>query len=177
MIVLLLGPMMSGKSSELLRLAERATFAKKTAVIVRPRVDNRGYFTHGKLEPRVPVEVLSIEEIPCRTENYDEVYVDEAQFFEPDRFYDVALALGNRKKLTVAALNGDSDQRPWETVQRLIPIADDIRFFTGVCVDCGSEYGAFTYYLGEIKDKVKVGGSEQYACLCRGCLERRHSSS
>jgi thymidine kinase len=166
-VTLLLGPMMSGKSSELLRRATRETFAKKRPIVIKPSVDSRPYFTHSKIDHSIEV---SFSDLTDEFNDYDGLYVDEAQFFDVTSLVSFVHRTALTHNVTLAGLNGDTDMKPWASIQALIPIVDKIETFSGVCVKCGSELGCFTGFRGGHKDKVLVGGSEDsYVCLCREC--------
>jgi thymidine kinase len=171
-ITLILGPMMSGKSTELVRRAERAKFAKKSVCVVRPQIDTREYFTHSKME--IEVDVITTNDPWSIIDlDYDLILIDEAQFFN-DNLGAAIWKTSLKRDVVLSAMNGDSDQKPWSTISELLPIIDDIVYKTGVCVDCGSEYGTFSYYKGTKSDKIIVGGADQYVCLCRDCVEKRN---
>ena len=85
-IELVLGPMFSGKSTELLRRIRRYRFAKKNCVVVKYKFDTRyskeEVSTHDKqLMPAIPATTL--EEIYPALQKYDVIGIDEGQFF-PD---------------------------------------------------------------------------------------------
>jgi thymidine kinase len=159
-------------------MAERSTYAKRSVVIVKPKRDDRAFFTHNNINPRVVIVYVEKASDIMYVSDYDEYYFDEAQFFETGDIISTIMRLADTgKKVVLAALNADSDQEPWPVVQALIPIVSDIRFYKGVCVECGSEEGSYTAYTAGAKDKVVVGGAnESYICVCRDCLRKRHET-
>ncbi len=169
MIKLILGPMFSGKTSTLLSELERAKIAKKKVVLIRPNTDDRKFLTHSGIES--PIDEVFLDEI-CQLENkleYDVVGVDEGQFFA-NLAHDVNFLANNGVKVIISALNGTSEQEPFEGIQDLIPFAEEVIKKNAVCMECGSDFASYSYYkAGEKKDKVKTGGASDYEALCRKC--------
>lgn len=170
MITLILGPMFSGKTTELIRFLVRSQIAGKKVLLVRPTSDTRGFLTHDhkshQLE-EVFVEHLSdIENIF----DYNVIGVDEGQFFNGSFVHDANHLANQGKEVIISMLNATSEAKPFDNVQGLIPLAENIIRINAICTKCGSEYGSFSYYkLGRKTDKVKVGGSSDYTSLCRDC--------
>src|SRR5690554_7954903 len=50
MLTVIIGPMFSGKTTELLRRLERYDLAGKKVVLVRPQTDTRLFLSHSRLE-------------------------------------------------------------------------------------------------------------------------------
>ena len=176
MIKLILGSMFSGKSSEMIRLLVRAQIAGKSVILLRPKIDDRGFLTHDN--KAVDILEVSVDKIIGGVLNildYDVIGIDEGQFFQyPNAVRDINILADKGKEIIVTALNGTSERGTFDTVQGLIPYAEDIIKLNAICTDCGSEYGAYSYYLaGDKQDKVKVGDSSEYTALCRRCYNNR----
>ena len=175
MIRLILGPMFSSKTSQLISELERAKFAKKNVVLIRPKTDDRAFLTHSGILP--PIEEVFLDRITGlgNAASYDVIGIDEGQFF-PDLARDVDNIANLGIKVIIAALNSTSEQQPFESVQGLIPLAEEIVKKNAVCMECGSEYATYSYYkAGDKKDKIKTGGSEDYEALCRECYHKKRS--
>ena len=94
MIELILGPMFSGKSSELLRKVRRFEIAKKRSLVINYTHDNRysseevmsthdKYWIHSCRLTFKAVKCSSISEVDKIYSSYDVIAIDEGQFF-PD---------------------------------------------------------------------------------------------
>ena len=85
-IELVIGPMFSGKSTELQRRIRRFKFAKKSCAVVKYRSDTRyskeDMATHDKQFMRA-IPASTIEEAFEELMKYDVIGIDEGQFF-PD---------------------------------------------------------------------------------------------
>lgn len=173
MLQLVLGSMMSGKTTELIRRLTRAQIAGKRVVLLRPEKDDRPELTHNQINYDIEeIFVSSIDDINWK--EYDVIGIDEGQFFNSGFARRVDHVANLNRKVIVSALNGTSEREPFETIQQLIPLADDITFEHAICTDCGSEYGSCSFYkLGSKTEAVKVGGKEAYTALCRNCYLKR----
>lgn len=82
-ITLILGPMFSGKTSELIRLIRRYTCAKRRCVVIKYSKDNRYSddcaASHNQdMIPAIATEHLT--SVEAAVESYDVIGVDEGQF-------------------------------------------------------------------------------------------------
>jgi len=172
-IQLILGPMFSGKSTELIRRLKRFQVARYEVLIVKyakdVRYDELGIATHDKqCLPAVAATCLS--ELIKQAENYDVIGIDEGQFFP-----DICLAetLANLGKIVViAALDGTYMREPFANIMALIPLAENVSKLSAVCMNCFGE-AAFTKRTSEEKSLEVIGGADKYMAVCRTC----HKSS
>lgn len=179
MIHLIIGPMFSGKSTELLRRLKRAKIAGKNVILLKPEIDKRGILTHddkddiNNLDKNNFFEFVFASNLESlNLSQYDVIGIDEGQFFKNLVFYANKLA-NDGKEVIVAGLDATSEQTPFEEIINLIPFAEEVIKLNAICTKCGSEYGAFTFYkAGEKKEKIKVGGKELYEARCRNCLSK-----
>lgn len=175
MIQLILGPMFSGKTTEMLRRLTRASIAGKKVALLRPYTDTRAYLTHDMEHAKV--KEYFVDWIPAldKRYTYDVIGIDEAQFFTYSQFcHDVNNLALNGVTVILSGLSGTSEREPFDAIQQLIPHAEEITKLNAVCKICGSDYGSFSYFLNGDKDEdVKVGGSELYTALCRVCYFRQ----
>ena len=164
-IELILGPMFSGKSTELMRRLKRykvnvllrwrtsilsmifmPQVANYEVMIVKyakdVRYDERGIATHcGMSLPAVAATQLA--ELSAKAEGYDVIGIDEGQFF-PDT---VAWAeeMANRGKfVVVAALDGTFQRKPFGDILSLVPLAENVTKLNAVCMNCFGD-AAFRY--------------------------------
>src|SRR5579872_1388719 len=140
-IHLILGPMASGKSSELLRLLTRAIIAKKGPVILlRSGMDTRSFVTRDKrdLHPELTELFVSraddfldfVNGMPTGVAKV--VGIDEGQFFHNLRKGCQRLAeLGIT--VIVSGLNATSEVQPFEEINDLIPVCEEITKLNAIC--------------------------------------------
>jgi len=172
MLTLILGPMFGMKTTELLRRLRRAQIAGKKVILFRPTTDTRDHLTHDKLSHNIE-EKFTARLFFSDWEKYDIIGIDEGQFFV-SLAQDAAYFADKGKTVIISALNGTSERKPFDEIQKLIPEAEEIVKLNAVCMDCGSDFATFSYYKAGNKEKdVQVGDENEYMALCRGCYNAR----
>eukprot|EP00007_Cunea_sp_BSH-02190019_P003952 CAMPEP_0174243874 /NCGR_PEP_ID=MMETSP0417-20130205/33157_1 /TAXON_ID=242541 /ORGANISM="Mayorella sp, Strain BSH-02190019" /LENGTH=222 /DNA_ID=CAMNT_0015323469 /DNA_START=58 /DNA_END=723 /DNA_ORIENTATION=+ len=170
-IVLVMGPMFSGKTTELLRRLERHRLARRRVVLVKYARDQRyageaEAATHCGMRAEA-VGALKLEEAEERVRDAQVVGVDEGQFF-PDLVEATERWAAQGKVVVVAALDGDFQRRPFARVADLVPHAEEVVKLRAVCLVCCGE-AAFTRRLGTETQLEVIGGADKYIAVCRRC--------
>ena len=175
-IEIILGPMFSGKSTELLRRINRYKIAKKKVLVVKYIMDIRysetEMSTHDKQSvPAFPCKILN--ELDSIYQNYDVIGIDEGQFF-PDivEFSEKAANFG--KIIIIAALDGTFQRMPFGNILALIPLAEKVCKLSAICAHC-SNSASFTHRTICSKEIQVIGGAESYTPLCRNCFLQANS--
>ncbi|KAF4039104.1 Thymidine kinase domain-containing protein [Phytophthora infestans] len=162
---LIIGPMFSGKSTELIRRIHRYQHAKLDCLVVKYLFDTRHseeyatsiayckallmLSTHDKVfVEAMPVQALA--EVRPFLKEYDVIGIDEGQFY-PDlvEFCQEAANLG--KVVVVAALDATFERKAFDNVIELIPTAEKVIKLNAICSSCGQD-AAFTRRL--VADKT-----------------------
>jgi thymidine kinase len=173
-IEVIVGPMFSGKSEELIRRLRRAEIARQRVQIFKPVIDDRyasnGIVSHSGLEIRSDL-VKRGSEILERVEPRTEVVgVDEAQFLG-DSVVDACMKLADMgKRVMVAGLDTDYLGRPFEPMPRLLAVAEEITKLLAICVRCGNP-AVHTQRLVASEELIVVGAGGMYEARCRRCFE------
>ena len=185
MKTLICGPMYSGKSTALLQRLERCLFARKKVLLIRPKKDDRGYFTHSggvdlkKLEENFR-ECFYIEEVESigtsflnwiLYKKFEAVFVDE-YFMIPGAHQ---LCYQNNYDVYFGGLLADSDCKLFEETIKILPFCEKIKKLNSVCMGfdlkgCDKEAN-YSVYLGGAKDQILVG-DRCYACMCAECYDK-----
>ena len=141
-IEVIVGPMFSGKSEELIRRLRRAEIGKQRVQIFKPVIDQRytknGIVSHSGSE--IPSELVQsgteiLQKVAPRTEV---VGVDEAQFLG-ESIVDACTRLAELgKRVIVTGLHTDFLGRPFEPMPRLLAIAEEITKLLAICMRCGN---------------------------------------
>jgi len=171
-IQLIVGPMFSGKSTELLRKMRIFEIAKHKTLVVKYAKDDRysdaKLSTHDKqMRTAVKAHMLSeIEELAMET---SVIGIDEGQFF--DDIFEFSNRMANFGKIVIiAALDGTFEQKPFANIMKLVPCSESIVKLTAVCMTCYRQ-AAFTRRIDASDKRVEVIGNENmYAAACRRCL-------
>jgi thymidine kinase len=173
-IEVIVGPMFSGKSEELIRRLRRAEIARQRVQIFKPLIDNRygenEIVSHSGLGIRSDL-VRTAEEVLERVEPRTEVVgIDEAQFLG-DAAVEVATKLADMgKRVIVAGLDTDYLGRPFEPMPRLLAVAEEITKLLAICVRCGNP-AVHTQRLVASDELIVVGATGTYEARCRRCFE------
>ena len=186
-IELILGPMGSGKTTEMLRRVRVHEVAGRTAVVVKHSIDTRyeddltvsgdawkAVVTHNK-EKREALHLPSL--LPfAQTTEVDVIGIDEGQFFED--IVEGCLELVRRGKIViVSGLDGTTKKEPFGRLLWLIPNADHVEKLRAVCIRCKQRDAPFTAKNEESTGKtVEVGGFELYSPVCRECWTEPEST-
>ncbi len=180
----IIGPMFSGKTSELIRLVEREVYAKRKAAIFKAAFDRRysakEVVTHNGLRYDAysivpsPAGMEKITQV-ASSKGLDVIGVDEANFF-PKELVPMLDGLADRKRVIACGLNMNFRAEPFETTMLLAARADRVSYLSAVCVVCGQEATRTQRLIGgkpapKESPIIVVGGKELYEPRCRSCYE------
>ncbi|CEH32674.1 thymidine kinase [Romboutsia lituseburensis] len=177
-IEVVIGPMYSGKSEELIRRIKRAEIAKQNIVVFKPRIDDR----YSK-EDVVSHSGDSVGAIPINKAN--EIYnyidektqvvgIDEVQFFD-EEIINIAINLADKGIRVIAAgLDMDFKGEPFGPTPKLLAVAEFVDKIQAICSVCGQPAtrsqrlinGEPARYDDPI---IQVGAVESYEARCRKC--------
>lgn len=170
---LIIGPMFSGKSTELIRIIREHKFIGANILVIKHSLDDSRYeksklCTHDKqTEDCLSTNNLLALQETTEYLNCEVIFIEEAQFFE-NLFTFVKDGLENQKSFYVAGLDGDFKREPFGDILKLIPLAEKVYKLNALCFFCkdGTE-APFTKRLSTSQDQQLVGGADSYASVCR----------
>lgn len=168
---IILGPMFSGKSTEMLRRIRRYKQAGQKCGVVKYDKDTRysieDFATHdGSTHPAIPCS-NNLSSVRERVSQYSVIGIDEGQFFtDIVSFVIDMLSLG--KIVIIAALDGDYKQESFGSVLQLIPKCDSVVKLNAVCTLCQKD-ASFTCRKTQEDTLEVIGGDDKYMALCRQC--------
>lgn len=173
-IDMIIGPMFSGKTTELMKRVRRNLAASRKCLLIKYKGDIRYgqeavLSTHDQLHMAAK-SVATLGEDENAVWHYNVVAIDEGQFF-PDLVERAEQWANAGKHVLVSALDATFQRRPCMNVLELIPLAEDVIKLTAVCSNCHSS-ASFTKRLSSETDVQIVGGSDKYTALCRTCFWR-----
>jgi thymidine kinase len=173
-IEVIVGPMFSGKSEELIRRLRRAEIARKRVQIFKPQIDNRYSKTeivsHSGLEIQSD-PVKDADEIVRKVNLLTEVIgIDEGQFLG-ESLVTVCQKLAEAgKRVIVSGLDMDYLGRPFEPMPRLLTTAEEITKLLAICIRCGNP-AVHTQRMVHSDELIVVGAKGMYEARCRRCFE------
>jgi thymidine kinase len=173
-IEVIVGPMFSGKSEELIRRMRRAQIGRQRIQIFKPIIDQRyesaGIVSHSGME--LPSQVVTnaaeiFEKVQPRTEV---VGIDEGQFLG-EGLVDTCVRMADAgKRVIVTGLDTDYLGRPFDPMPRLLAVAEEITKLLAICVQCGNP-AVHTQRLVASEELIVVGAAGMYEPRCRRCFE------
>jgi len=169
---LIIGPMFSGKSTELIRRIRLLQTINKKVLIAKPAIDsryNKNSITSHNYESVECLVLNRLDDISNEAvQEYDTIIIDEGQFF-PDLKTTVTYWICNYSvSVIIGGLDGDFQRNPIGKILDLIPYADKCQKLNSLCCLCkdGTE-APFTKRIVASTDTVLVGGAEYYTAVCR----------
>ena len=124
-IHLIMGPMFSGKTTELLRIYNRFRIANKICILVKYKNDNRydsnnKVVTHNNKWHDAQFACTHLSDIFKNKHliGADVICIDEIQFFQ-DADVICDMWANNGKMVVVSGLNGDYKREPFEIISKL----------------------------------------------------------
>ncbi|MBB6098508.1 thymidine kinase [Deinobacterium chartae] len=182
----IVGPMFSGKSEELIRRVTRALIARQRVAVFKPAIDDRYHATEVASHNGRRVEAHAVRHaqearailhgetplLPSEVALPDMVAFDEAQFFD-EGLVDLALELAERGvRVVLAGLDLDFRGEPFGVMPQLLARAESVEKLTAICLCCGAPAtrtqrligGEPAHYFDPV---VLVGASESYEARCR----------
>jgi Thymidine kinase len=176
-VEVIVGPMFSGKSEELIRRVTRALIAKQHVQVFKPAIDDRydaiAVASHaGRTLDAEPVTDTADVRRHLR-DSVEVVAIDEAQFFDAP-LSDVVQDLADAgKRIIVAGLDLDFRGEPFGPLPILLARAEHVEKLTAIC-RCGLAATRTQRLIGghpaHYDDPViLVGATERYEPRCRAC--------
>lgn len=169
-INLILGPMYSGKTTELLRLFRRYYLAGKQCLLVKHKDDNRYDSEYIVTHDNQKYKAINTKYLKDIIENKnvlksEVLCIDEIQFYE-DASEICDLWANNGKIVIASGLNGDFKREPFEQISKLLPKAEKLTFLSAICTQTGKE-ASFSKRISNEKEVKVIGGSEKYIATSR----------
>lgn len=75
------------------------------------------------------------------------------------------------KTIIISGLSGTFKMEPFETMSKLVSIADEIIHCKSVCVYC-HEDASFSLRTSNNEEIVSIGGADTYKPVCRHCFAK-----
>lgn len=168
-----IGPMFSGKSTELLRQVSRYVAIGKNVLVINHKNDTRtdeSIKTHNNLKHKaLKVDKLMDLISDGLLKNVDILAIDETQFFSDLKKFILAIEHSNII-LYMSGLDGDSNRNPFGQVLECIPLCDSVVKLRALdMIDCdGHTKAPFTARITDnTKSQIQVGAKESYKAVSR----------
>jgi thymidine kinase len=173
---LIVGPMFSGKTDELIRRLGAADAEGRVAT-AKPSVDaaDPGWIVSLSGARRPAISVASAHELVELAGGHDVVGIDEIEFFELEIVAAIR-TLSRGARVVAAGLDLDFRGEPFGPMPALADLADEVTVLTATCAVCGGVATRSQRLLdGHPAPRgapiVQIGGRELYEPRC----ERHHA--
>ncbi|OAA31379.1 thymidine kinase [Kosmotoga arenicorallina S304] len=179
-LTVIVGPMYSGKTTELLSLIEIYALGKKNYLVFKPSIDIRYSEEHivshtGLKAPAI--KVTSSDELRKTFAEHagqlDAIFIDEIHFFDENIVQIIEEIIYSGVNVFCVGLDMSYKHRPFKTTVQIMGIADEVIKKKAVCHICG-EYKAVVSYrkVDDTESEIDVGGMEKYIAVCRDCYNK-----
>jgi thymidine kinase len=180
-LVVITGPMASGKTMHLIDLLRREQIAGSEVILFKHDIDVRCDSSEVKSRFGLSWPALSIsvpDSIWSLSGEAQVVGIEEAQFFD-ENLVDVisSLLYGADTNVYVTGLNQNFRGEPFGIMPTLMAMADEIYLLSAVCSICGRKASKTQRILdGNVapadSPTILVGGDETYEPRCSICWEK-----
>lgn len=168
----ILGPMFSGKTTELVRIYNKYSGCDIPCTVINhsndKRYDSNKMSTHSK----IMIDSINTENlmsvIQPLIENIQVFIINEGQFFK-DLHKSMIYLLKHNKTVYVCGLDGDFKRNKFGEILDIIPLADDIVKLKGICSICRKNDSIFTHRTIKNDNQILIGEKNMYMSLCRKC--------
>lgn len=187
---LIIGPMYSGKTSQIVEIYNQCKFCNISVAVINHSIDTRYdeklLTTHDQIKiPCIQTTKLnsiwnysildnhfnekSINHLVLRSA--DVILINEGQFFK-DLYSVVEDMLKCNKRVYICGLDSDFERKKFGQILDLIPLCDKVTKLTSLCSQCrDGTPGIFSMRLTPEKQQTLVG-SDNYIPVCRKCYEK-----
>jgi thymidine kinase len=170
---LIIGPMFSGKSTELIRKIRLAKIINKKVLVIKPLIDSRydpNKIVSHSFEAEACETVNFLKQLDAKIKDYDLIIIDEGQFFPDLKEYTLCWVDKYEKEIIIGGLDGDFKRNPIGQILDLIPHSNKCTKLSSLCKICNDGKEAiFTHRTvrQDSQEQVQIGGAESYMPLCR----------
>ncbi|XP_050032909.1 thymidine kinase, cytosolic-like [Dermacentor andersoni] len=176
-IQLIIGPMFSGKTTELMRRLKRYEVANHKCLIVKyagdTRYDVENISTHDR-QAMAAVKATTLSNLKATSSDFRVIGIDEGQFF-PDIVEFAEDMADAGKVVVIAALDGTYQRQGFSNILTLVPLSESVIKLSAVCMLCYAE-AAYTKRRGQEKEVEIIGGTDKYMAVCRACYSQDNST-
>lgn len=178
-IEVICGCMFAGKTEELIRRINRITYAKKSIVVFKPKIDNR--YDEGSVVSHSQKKIKSIA-ITNANEILDHlpeklpyaIAIDEVQFFGEDLIPVIESLANSGVRIICAGLDQNFRGEPFGIIPMILARAEYVTKLQAICQVCGQPATRTQRIInGEPANYddpiILVSAAEKYEARCRHC--------
>lgn len=175
-VQLIIGPMFSGKTTELIRRYNRYKIANYNCIFIkhicdtRYKNDNNKIYTHSSYQLVDNIIYLNnINELFNIYSNIPKVIcIDEGQFFNDIEIINTKLS-NNGHIIIIAALDSTYEYKPFNNIINLICNCEYVDKLTSICMICFNDKAIYNKRITSESELEVIGGADKYMTICRQC--------
>lgn len=186
---IIIGPMFSGKSSELKRRCGRYTAIHKNVLVVNSILDSRSkqntLSCHDEsIAGKDSFVVLKLQKLMTiinspEFNKAEVIGIDESQFF--DDLYEFAVFCESKNKsVIIAGLDGDSERKPFGQILQCIPLCDTVvKLHAYDMISKDGSDAIFSKKISNDSETISIGAQDKYVAVSRQnylCKSRQSQS-
>ena len=179
-IELNIGPMYSGKSTELTRIVSTFDHTDKKTMLINHSLDSREeesvLSTHSNvIKNKYALKCDSLMKLIYTNEfkNADVIGIDECQFFSDLLDFVKYVDKLDSKILIMSGLDGNFNREPFGQVLQCIPYCDSIKKLKAMCMNCNDgTLASFSKRIINNNSEIIIGNEESYIAVCRKCFNQ-----
>ena len=177
-IEVVIGPMYSGKSEELIRRLKRAKIAKQKVLVFKPKIDDRYSKEDVVSHSQRRVKSIAVNKSSEILDSLDHlpyaVAIDEAQFFDFGIIEVAEYLADHGVRVIVAGLDCDFRGEPFGVMPDFLARAEYVTKLQAICQVCGEPATRTQRIIDghpayEDDPIILVGATEAYEPRCRKC--------
>ena len=170
---IILGPMFSGKTTQLIQHYKKNTYIGKTVCVINYSEDIRYHDSMLSTHDKIMIPCTFLQKL-ADVEKYildsvDVIIINEGQFFEDLFEFVLEMVEKQNKSVYVCGLDGDFKRNRFGKILDLIPYCDKLTKLNSLCSVCrDGTPGIFSHRITKETSQVVIG-SDNYQPLCRKC--------
>jgi thymidine kinase len=168
---LIIGPMFSGKTTQLLKIVTSYMRNGDAVLCITHDTDTR--YGHTRIishdKESIDAHAMPLLRDAFSLDGYktcNVVCIEESQFFDDLVASVIQMVESDKKHVIVCGLDGTYERKPFANMMELVPLADTVDKRAGLCNVCGGR-ATFSKRLVEDTGDILVGGAEMYMNVCR----------
>jgi thymidine kinase len=176
--LLIVGPVKSGKTSEMIRELHRHDTRRTPVIAIKHSIDSRDHDRAGLIRSRdgtqypstIVTDVLDYAAIVGSRTDSVVVAIDEGQFFGDCLVEFVKECVRKRHQVVISALNADFHLVPFQCIAQVAAFSL-VRQLFAICSKCGGDALHSEKIGGDQSVKIEVDGpGVSYEPVCTACI-------
>ena len=169
---IIIGPMYSGKSGELIKKVRLCKVLNKKYLIIKPKIDDRyseNKIVSHNLDSEDCIVLDNLTDIYTHLiPNLNSIFIDEAQFFNNLKITVLDLVETHKINVILCGLDGDFKRQKFGEILDLIPCCTSCIKKTALCLMCNDGTEAlFSHRICKSDKQILVGEKNEYMSVCR----------